>query len=89
MWVDLTDAKLDHKVVLRSDGTSVYITQDLGTAQMRYEDFGAEKMVYVVADEQNYHFQVLFETLKRLGEPYADGLHHLSYGMVDLPSGKM
>ncbi len=89
VWVDLTDAKLDHKVVLRSDGTSVYITQDLGTAQMRYKDFGAEKMVYVVADEQNYHFQVLFETLKRLGEPYADGLHHLSYGMVDLPSGKM
>ncbi len=89
VWVDLTDAKLDHKVVLRSDGTSVYITQDLGTAQMRYNDFGAEKMVYVVADEQNYHFQVLFETLKRLGEPYADGLYHLSYGMVDLPSGKM
>lgn len=89
VWVDLTDAKLDHKVVLRSDGTSVYITQDLGTAQTRYEDFGAEKMVYVVADEQNYHFQVLFETLKRLEEPYADGLFHLSYGMVDLPSGKM
>ncbi|MEK7256053.1 MAG: arginine--tRNA ligase, partial [Bacteroidota bacterium] len=89
VWVDLTDAKLDHKVLLRSDGTSVYITQDLGTAQMRYHDFGAEKMVYVVGDEQNYHFQVLFETLKRLGEPYADGLFHLSYGMVDLPTGKM
>ena len=89
VWVDLTDAKLDEKVLLRSDGTSMYITQDLGTAQKRYEDFGAEKMVYVVADEQNYHFQVLFETLKRLGEPYADGLHHLNYGMVDLPSGKM
>lgn len=89
VWVDLTDAKLDHKVVLRSDGTSVYITQDLGTAQQRYHDFGAEKMVYVVADEQNYHFQVLFEILKRLGEPYAGGLHHLSYGMVDLPTGKM
>jgi arginyl-tRNA synthetase len=88
-WVDLTGAKLDHKLLLRSDGTSVYITQDLGTAQMRYHDFGAEKMVYVVADEQNYHFQVLFEVLKRLGEPYADGLHHLSYGMVDLPTGKM
>jgi arginyl-tRNA synthetase len=89
VWVDLADAKLDHKVLLRSDGTSVYITQDLGTAQMRYHDFGAEKMVYVVADEQNYHFQVLFETLKRLGEPYANGLYHLAYGMVDLPTGKM
>ncbi len=89
VWADLTDAKLDHKVVMRSDGTSVYITQDLGTAQMRYQDFGTEKMVYVVADEQNYHFQVLFEILKRLGEPYAAGLHHLNYGMVDLPTGKM
>lgn len=89
VWIDLTDAKLDHKLVLRSDGTSVYITQDIGTAQERYKDFGADKMVYVVADEQDYHFQVLFETLKRLGEPYADGLYHLSYGMVDLPSGKM
>ncbi|MBV6652215.1 MAG: arginine--tRNA ligase, partial [Mameliella sp.] len=89
VWIDLTDAKLDHKLVLRSDGTSVYITQDIGTAQERYKDFGVEKMVYVVADEQDYHFQVLFETLKRLGEPYAEGLHHLSYGMVDLPSGKM
>lgn len=89
VWIDLTGAKLDHKLVLRSDGTSVYITQDIGTAQERYKDFGVDKMVYVVADEQDYHFQVLFETLKRLGGPYADGLHHLSYGMVDLPSGKM
>lgn len=89
VWVDLTDAGLDHKILLRSDGTSVYITQDIGTAKMRYQDFAPEKMVYVVADEQNYHFQVLFEILKRLGEPYADGLYHLSYGMVDLPSGKM
>ena len=89
IWADLTDAKLDHKVVLRSDGTSVYITQDIGTAQKRYEDFGAKRMVYVVADEQNYHFQALFEIMKRLGEPFADGLYHLSYGMVDLPSGKM
>ncbi len=89
VWVDLTDAKLDHKVVLRSDGTSVYITQDLGTARLRYEDFGVDRMVYVVADEQNYHFQVLFEILKRLGEPYAEGLYHLSYGMVDLPTGRM
>lgn len=86
---DLSDAKLDKKKILRSDGTSLYVTQDLGTAHQRYEDFGADKMVYVVADEQNYHFQVLFELLKRLEEPYAAGLYHLSYGMVDLPSGKM
>ncbi|MEN0004485.1 MAG: arginine--tRNA ligase, partial [Bacteroidota bacterium] len=89
VWIDLEDAKLDHKLVLRSDGTSVYMTQDIGTAELRYQDFGAEKMIYVVADEQNYHFKVLFEIMKRLGAPYADGLHHLSYGMVDLPSGKM
>ncbi|MEI6408736.1 MAG: arginine--tRNA ligase [Bacteroidota bacterium] len=89
VWVDLTDAGFDQKVVLRADGTSVYITQDLGTARMRYEDFGAEKMVYVVADEQNYHFDVLFEILKRLEEPYAAGLYHLSYGLVELPTGRM
>lgn len=89
VWVDLTDAGYDQKVVLRADGTSVYITQDLGTARMRYQDFGTEKMVYVVADEQNYHFDVLFEILKRLEEPYAEGLYHLSYGLVELPSGRM
>ncbi|NUO02714.1 MAG: arginine--tRNA ligase [Saprospiraceae bacterium] len=89
VWIDLEDAGLDHKVVLRSDGTSVYITQDIGTAQLRYRDFGVKRMIYVVADEQNYHFQVLFEIMKRLKEPYSEGLHHLSYGMVDLPSGKM
>ena len=89
VWIDLTDANLDQKLVLRSDGTSVYMTQDIGTAQKRYQDFGVDKMVYVVANEQNYHFQALFEILKRLGEPYADGLYHLSYGMVDLPTGKM
>lgn len=89
VWVDLRDAKLDEKLLLRRDGTSVYMTQDLGTARMRYEDYGARHMVYVVGDEQNYHFQVLFEILNRLEEPYADGLHHLSYGMVDLPTGKM
>jgi arginyl-tRNA synthetase len=89
VWIDLTDAGHDQKVLLRSDGTSVYITQDMGTARMRYEDFGCEKMVYVVADEQNYHFAVLFETLKRLGEPYANGLYHLSYGLVELPTGRM
>ena len=89
VWIDLEDAGLDHKVVLRSDGTAVYMTQDIGTAQLRYRDFGVNRMIYVVADEQNYHFQVLFEIMKRLKEPYAAGLHHLSYGMVDLPSGKM
>jgi arginyl-tRNA synthetase len=89
VWVDLTDAGYDQKVVLRADGTSVYITQDLGTARMRYQDFGCENMVYVVADEQNYHFAVLFEVLRRLEEPYAHGLHHLSYGLVELPTGRM
>lgn len=89
VWIDLEDAGLDKKLVLRSDGTAVYITQDIGTAQQRYQQHHMDKMIYVVADEQDYHFQVLFEILRRLGEPYADGLYHLSYGMVDLPSGKM
>ncbi|MCP3928766.1 MAG: arginine--tRNA ligase [Bacteroidetes bacterium] len=89
VWIDLESSGMDHKLVRRSDGTSVYITQDLGTAQLRYDDFGAKRMVYVVADEQNYHFKALFETLKKLKEPYAEGLYHLAYGMVDLPSGKM
>ncbi|MEZ4967515.1 MAG: arginine--tRNA ligase [Saprospiraceae bacterium] len=89
VWIDLTDAGYDQKLVLRADGTSVYITQDLGTAKMRYEDFGCDRFVYVVADEQNYHFQVLFEILKRLEEPYANGLYHLSYGLVELPGGRM
>jgi arginyl-tRNA synthetase len=74
---------------LRSDGTAVYMTQDIGTAMQRYKDFGVSKMIYTVADEQDYHFKVLFEILKRLKEPYANGLHHLSYGMVDLTTGKM
>ena len=87
--IDLTDAKLDVKTVLRSDGTSVYITQDIGMARLRDNEWHCQKVVYVVADEQNYHFQVLFEIMKKLGEPYANGLYHLSYGMVDLPSGKM
>lgn len=89
VWIDLADAKLDQKLVLRSDGTSVYITQDIGMARLRYDDFNAQKVAYVVADEQNYHFQVLFEIAKRLGEPYAEGLHHLSYGLVELPTGRM
>jgi arginyl-tRNA synthetase len=89
VWVNLEDVGMDRKIVLRSDGTSVYVTQDIGTAQQRYADFGIDKMVYTVADEQDYHFKVLFEILKRLGEPYAEGLYHLSYGMVELPSGRM
>jgi arginyl-tRNA synthetase len=89
IWIDLEDAGLDHKIVLRADGTSVYMTQDLGTAHLRYQKHGVDKMVYVVGNEQNYHFEALFEILKRLKEPYADGLFHLAYGMVDLPSGKM
>ncbi|MBP7239135.1 MAG: arginine--tRNA ligase [Saprospiraceae bacterium] len=89
VWVDLTEEGLDHKLLLRSDGTSVYMTQDLGTAQKRYDEFGAQRMVYVVADEQNYHFQALFAIMAKLGAPYAKGLYHLSYGMVDLPEGKM
>lgn len=89
VWVDLEDAGMDQKIVLRSDGTSVYITQDLGTVQMRYDKFGIDSMVYVVADEQEYHFKVLFEISKRLKQPYADQLFHLSYGMVDLTTGKM
>lgn len=89
VWVDLRQEGLDMKVLQRSDGTSVYITQDIGTAQERYDDFQAERMIYVVADEQNYHFEVLFATLQKLEVPYADGLFHLSYGMVDLPTGKM
>ena len=88
-WIDLTDAKMDEKVVLRKDGTSMYITQDLGTAALRYQDFGMDKMVYVVANEQDYHFKVLFETLGRLGHSFAKNCYHLSYGMVNLTTGKM
>ena len=89
VWIDLTDVKLDHKLVLRSDGTSVYMTQDIGMARMRDKEFHCKKVVYVVADEQNYHFQVLFSIMKKLGDSFANGLYHLSYGMVDLPTGKM
>lgn len=89
VWIDLTDVGLDHKLVLRSDGTSVYITQDLGTADLKFADFGMNRSVYVVGNEQDYHFEVLFHILKKLERPYAAGLFHLSYGMVDLPSGKM
>ncbi|MDO6389204.1 arginine--tRNA ligase [Pontibacter sp. BT731] len=89
VWVDLTDEGLDEKLLLRSDGTSVYITQDMGTAELKHNDFPYDQSIYVVADEQNYHFQVLKAVLKKLGKPYAEGIYHLSYGMVDLPSGKM
>lgn len=89
VWIDLTAEGLDEKLLLRADGTSVYITQDLGTAELKYQDTGCRRSVYVIGDEQNYHMQVLQAVLRRLGKPYADGIHHLSYGMVDLPSGRM
>ena len=89
IWIDLTPEGLDEKIVQRSDGTSVYITQDIGTADLKYNEFKMDKFVYVVGNEQDYHFKVLQLILKRLGKSYADGLYHLSYGMVDLPEGKM
>ncbi len=89
VWIDLTADGLDEKLVLRADGTSVYITQDLGTAQLKYDDFGMDESIYVVGNEQDYHFKVLFLILEKLGKSWAKGLYHLSYGMVDLPSGKM
>ncbi len=89
VWVDLTDEGLDKKVLLRSDGTSLYLTQDIGTAIQRYKDWPFDRLIYVVASEQNYHFRVLFIVLKRLGHDWADNLYHLAYGMVHLPEGKM
>jgi len=89
VWIDLTDEGLDEKLLLRGDGTSVYMTQDLGLAQEKYEDFNYDQSIYVIGDEQNYHMKVLKLILKKLGMPYADGIHHLSYGMVELPSGRM
>ncbi len=89
VWIDLTDEGLDEKLVLRKDGTSVYITQDLGLAQQKYEDFPYDESIYVIADEQNYHMKVLKLILQKLGMPYADGIYHLSYGMVELPTGRM
>lgn len=89
VWVDLTDEGLDEKLVRRADGTSVYITQDLGTADLKYKDFQIDKSVYVVGNEQDYHFDVLFKIMRKLGRSYGSGLYHLSYGMVDLPTGKM
>ena len=89
IWVDLTSDGLDQKVLLRADGTSMYITQDMGVAEARYGDFKMDTSVYVVANEQDYHFKVLKLVLQKLGRPYGDGIYHLSYGMVDLPEGKM
>ena len=89
VWIDLTPDGLDEKLVRRADGTSVYITQDLGTAQLKYNDFKMQQSIYVVGNEQDYHFKVLFLILDKLGKSWAKGLYHLSYGMVDLPSGKM
>ncbi len=89
VWADLTGEGLDHKLLLRKDGTSVYMTQDIGTAKLRYRDFPISKMIYVVGNEQNYHFQVLSILLDRLGFTWGKDLVHFSYGMVELPSGKM
>ncbi len=89
VWADLTDAGLDHKLLLRSDGTSVYMTQDIGTAKLRFQDYPIDRMIYVVGNEQNYHFQVLSLLLDRLGFKWGKDLVHFSYGMVELPEGKM
>lgn len=89
VWINLEKEKLDEKLLLRADGTSVYMTQDMGTADMKFKDFPMEQSVYVVGNEQEYHFKVLKIIMQKLGRSYADGIYHLSYGMVDLPSGKM
>ena len=89
VWIDLTPDGLDEKLVLRKDGTSVYITQDIGLAQRKYDEFGMDQSIYVVGDEQNYHMKVLQLICQKLALPYAAGIHHLSYGMVELPTGKM
>ncbi|WP_196892441.1 arginine--tRNA ligase [Aureivirga marina] len=89
VWIDLTDEGLDEKIVLRSDGTAVYMTQDIGTAIERFNDYNIDSLTYTVGNEQDYHFKVLFLILKKLGYDWAENLYHLSYGMVELPSGKM
>ena len=89
VWIDLNDEGLDQKLVLRADGTSVYMTQDLGTTDLKFSDYANDRSIWVVGNEQDYHFSVLFKIMKRLGRAYADGCYHLSYGMVDLPTGKM
>jgi arginyl-tRNA synthetase len=89
VWIDLIADGLDHKLLLRGDGTSVYITQDIGTAELKYKDFACERSIYVVGNEQDYHFKVLQLICKKLHKSYAEGIYHLSYGMVELPHGKM
>jgi arginyl-tRNA synthetase len=89
VWIDLTADGLDEKIVLRKDGTSVYITQDIGLAQQKYQEYQINQSIYVIGDEQNYHMKVLKLIAQKLGEPYADHIFHLSYGMVELPTGKM
>ena len=89
IWIDLTEEKLDEKLLLRSDGTSVYITQDIGTAVQRHREFSCDEYIYVVGNEQDYHFKVLSIILQKMNYDWAKGIEHLSYGMVDLPSGKM
>ncbi len=89
VWVDLEDKGLDQKLLLRGDGTSVYITQDMGIAEARYEDYNFDESIYVVASEQDYHFKVLQLVLEKMGKPYAEGIYHLSYGLVNLPDGRM
>ena len=89
MWADLTPYGLDQKLLLRADGTSVYMTQDIGTAKLRFDDYPIDTMIYVVGNEQNYHFQVLSILLDMLGFEFGKGLVHFSYGMVELPEGKM
>lgn len=89
IWINLEKEKLDSKLLLRSDGTSVYITQDIGTAIIRHEEFGCQRYYYVVGNEQDYHFKVLALILQKMGKEWAQGIEHISYGMVDLPSGKM
>ncbi len=89
IWVDLTDDGLDQKLLLRADGTSVYMTQDIGTADLKYNDYHMDQSVYIVGNEQDYHFKVLKLVLQKLQKPYADGVHHMSYGMVELPTGKL
>ena len=89
VWIDLSSDGLDEKLVQRGDGTSVYITQDMGTADLKYKEHGIQRSVYVVGNEQDYHFKVLFLIMEKLGRSYAKGMYHASYGMVDLPSGKM
>ena len=89
VWIDLSDSKLDEKLVLRGDGTSVYITQDIGLAKLKFEDYQLDQSIYVIGDEQLYHMKVLKEIVRKLGMPFADDIYHLSYGMVELTSGKM